>query len=267
MNVQLDFVSVTVPEDKKGIAGKEGDGTFEIMESFMNIETPKGAKMNNPELNKSRRGRKPSGIPLEERKIVYAKTQHDRDVEKRQQAKDIKKSGDVTTRRMYFLEHIIKSQGLTWREVADRAGLTQQAVSWIMVSDDTKLQKVKEILAPLKIDITPTYISPSDNTIRIDHRWEDFEVVGFIPRIQRSHSSEKIIEESMQAKDNLYFLSRYLFDNSITLQQLSDKVGISMQTLRNCYATKNIRISQIYDIAEAYGLRVRWQLSPVVDEY
>lgn len=178
--------------------------------------------------------------------------------DRREKALEDKKNGNKSSRRMYFLEHIIKSRNLTWKKVAEICGLSQQSLSWIMVADDTRLTKVKEIINKLGNSISLEYTK--NESVESKHETKNeplFEIRG---ELSANAAIDPIVNESLNENKNLYFLARFLANNNLSLLDFSKKVGIPKLYLERYFAKDDIRISTIYQIAEACNLKIIWNL-------
>lgn len=208
---------------------------------------------------KGRCGRKGSDIPLSERKVIYARSQKERDQETRHEAKQIRASGNEKDRRLYFMDFVFKSKGMSLTEVAAKASLSPQSLSWIMISDDTKLQNVHMIFRSLGLTIEPEivphvqYAVPGPVLVT-----ESYELV-FVPEMPRL--IDPVLEMSIEKNGVLAFLARFLRDNWISVERLSDDCSIHVSSLKYMFDVDNIRISKLYCIADRYGRRIRWNVS------
>lgn len=202
---------------------------------------------------------KTSEMTLEERKCIYAQRQKERTDKARKDAKKCKREGRASERTMYFFEHIVKSLNLTWVEVADAAGISQQAISSMMIYDDAKLSRVKQILASLGIVITPEFDTDEDTAEKVASSGPCFEIIGDIP--SRHKTLDPVVRKALDEPDsNLYFLARFMEDEGITLPSLAEMSGNTLAKMKNAFKVDNIRISAIYQIAVAYDRKILWKL-------
>lgn len=215
------------------------------------------------EEKKETRGRKPAGKPIEERKIIYNQKQKEKNIIARQRAKQIRENEDITKQRLYFLSHIVKSQNLTWGEVSKKCGLSEQALSWIRIKDDTKLQNLKLILKSLGMQIEPEFATDEDKSIEVELKSESYELIGEIPSIKNFIALDNIVNTSLVNHDEMYFLARFLTENKITIAQLSKKTNISVASYKNSFEKQNIQISTLYKIAEAYNTKLIWRVKSI----
>ena len=208
-----------------------------------------------------RRGRKPSPIPLEQRKARYDETQKARVRVKREEARKARSSGDYSKRRMHFMFQIIEDLGLNMNDVASRCGLSQQALSAIKINDDMKLLKVHKIFSGLGLCISPK-IKPAKGGKPRHHKDDPlYTISGNVTGIVDNYTSEKMINDALKRRCRLSFLAEFLNVNRISLNSLSKTVGISVQSLRNSFEKDNILVSTLYKIAESYNQVIVWEVN------
>ena len=205
-----------------------------------------------------RRGRKPSPIPLEQRKELYDETQKARLKAKREEARVVKSSGDYSHRRMHFLFQIFDDLGLNMNDVASRCPFSQQALSAIKIYDDTKLKNVHMILGGLGLSISPKF-KPAKGTKTKRHEENPmYTISGNVTGTVNNHTPEKVINDALRRRCRLSFLAEFLNVNGISLKDLSKSIGISVQSLRNSFTKDNISVSTLYRIAESYNQVIDW---------
>lgn len=206
-----------------------------------------------------RRGRKPSPIPLEQRKELYDETQKARIMAKREEARKAKSSGDYSKRRMHFMFQIFDNLGLNMNDVASRCGITPQALSAIKISDDTKLKNVYLILGGLGLSISPRFMPARGKKQKQHEKNPMYTITGNVTGAVSNHTPEKVIYDALRRRCRLSFLAEFLNDNGISLKKLNRNTGISVQSLRNSLKKDNILVSTLYKIAESYNQVIEWQ--------
>lgn len=211
----------------------------------------------------STRGRKPTGIPLEERKQIYKKTQQERYAELRQRSIDIKQNEDITQQNLYFMTHIMKSQGLNWSDAARMCGLSQQALSWIKIKDDTKLQNAKFILRSMGMELLPEFEMEIKPTKEISFQAEKYNIVAEVPSLKNFVAIDKIVNDSLENNDDLAFLARFLVERRISLSQLSKQTSKTVAHYKNSFQKQDIWISDLYKIAECYETKIIWKIKAI----
>lgn len=208
-----------------------------------------------------RRGRKPSPIPLEQRKARYDETQKARVRVKREEARKARSSGDYSKRRMHFMFQIIEDLGLNMNDVASRCPFSQQALSSIKIIDDTKLQNVHKILGGLGLSISPKF-KPSKGAKPKRHEKNPlYTISGNVTGTVSNHTPEKEITNALRRRCSLSFLAEFLNINGISLKNLSKSIGISVQSLRNSFETDNISVSTLYKIADSFNQVIDWEVT------
>lgn len=206
-------------------------------------------------MGNEKQAKKAVGVPAEKKENKYDKYKGYY-AERRKKNIENKKNGNRSLRRLYFLEHIIKSQKLTWEKVAKKCGVSQQSISWMIISDDAKLSRIKDIMKALDSLISLEYVQ--DKKVEIES--ENGPRVEIRGQLYLHETIEPIVEEALDEDKNLYFLARFLTDKHISLLDLSKKTGIPKQYIKRYFEKDDMRISTIYEIAEIYDLKIIWNL-------
>ena len=192
-----------------------------------------------------------TGAPSED-KVSYKERYRDF----RKKAQEDKHNSNLESRRMYFLDHIVKSNGLNWQDVAKISGIHQQTLSWMMISDDAKLTRVKEIIGALGGSISPEY---KPNFDAETESGPSFEIRGRLHVV--GVTLDSVVDDTLNHPErNLYFLAKFLKDRRSSLLALSKKTEIPVSYLKWYFKNDDMRISVIYQIAEAYNCRIVWNL-------
>lgn len=208
----------------------------------------------NMSMGKEKQAKETADVPVEKKENKYDKYKGYY-TELRKKNLEDKKNGTKSLRRLYFLEHIIKSQKLTWEKVAKKCGVSQQSISWMIISDDTKLSRIKEIMKALGSSISIEYAQK-----KVELERENGQRVEVRGNLYLHEYIEPIVEDALDKNKNLYFLARFLADEHISVLDFSKKIGKPKQYIKRYFEKDDMRISTIYEIAEVYDLKIIWNL-------
>jgi predicted transcriptional regulator len=209
----------------------------------------------------------------DEKRLNYSKTKSEKNALERSKRKEEKKQGKTQERLLAFLENIISSQGYNHKTFAEKLGTTPQSLYWIFsVKDDCDLTKVEELVRALGYTITlefkddpkaknkfkqaldKTTFESNDISIRIEG-----EILPAISKGNNYPTPDYI--KSYPENGRLHALANLFNEGGHTLREFSEITGIPSYTLRLFFSRDNIRISQIANIAKAFGLSIVWKLN------
>ena len=212
--------------------------------------------------------------PLSEEKIrEYAQNRQKRNRDNREQRKKEKEEGRMYTRRLAFIENIMKAYGVSRPELARRMNNTAQNLYWIFsVRDDCSLGKAKEMLSQLGIRLDVEIIRKSKKKAATPRTIESREyttsdnvvsrLVGDLPDIVMSADETRIPEYISGYPDgkNISFLARYIESVGYPITKLENLIGMSRGAFRQIFMTErdDIDISKIYDIARVTDGEINW---------
>ena len=209
----------------------------------------------------------------EEKSKEYAENRQKRNKENREQRKKEKEEGKLGSRRLAFIENIMKAYGVSRPELARRMNNTAQNLYWIFsVRDDCTLGKAKEMLSKLGITLDVKIVrksrkkAPSPRTIESREYTTSDKVVsrlvGDLPDIIMSADEVRIPEYISGYPDgkNLSFLARYIESVGYPISKLENLIGMSRGAFRQIFMTKrdDVDISKIYDIARVSDGEINW---------
>lgn len=189
----------------------------------------------------------------------------------REERRREKREGRKHERLLAFFDEIIRSYGLNHKTFAEKAGMTPQAVHWIMsVEDDCALSKLEYMAKALGLEVR-LMLKPLPRTrrrfrlkrtewihdgveISVEGKWDSADLAN--PR-QRIPSYVASYPEG----GRLNWLSNFFKEDGLSLAQLSELTGINQARIWYWFNTDDIRISQIRDIAKATGRKMVWSFT------
>lgn len=213
-------------------------------------------------------------LPItEEKSKEYAQNRQKRNRDNREQRKKEKEEGRLYTRRLAFIENIMKAYGVSRPELARRMNNTAQNLYWIFsVRDDCSLGKAKEMLSKLGIRLEVEIVRKSKKKAQSPRKIESREyttsdnvvsrLVGDLPDIVISADEIRIPEYISGYPDgkNISFLARYIESVGYPITKLESLIGMSRGAFRQIFMTErdDVDISKIYDIARVTDGEINW---------
>lgn len=199
----------------------------------------------------------------EEKRIEYAQTKAENERRKRQARKSETEQGKTGERRLAFFEQIVRTQGYNWKKLAEASGLTAQAISWwVSVADDAKYSKIQEVLAAVGIMLT----AKLERSLPQPAERGQYKIVGVLPPVNRNPTaSSRYLIDCIENGGRLAFLAQYIMDNRHTFQEVCNLCGMEQTSLRSYFMHDDIKVSQIYRIAQCLDASVTWEVRPTGD--
>lgn len=134
-------------------------------------------------------------------------------------------------------------EGINLYVVADKLGITEQAVSYIFVKDDMKLSRAQEIAAAY-----------------------GYSIMLYFP--EKTYP-EGIIPPPMKYKfenaGQLSGLVKYISDCNYSIGFVSKMIGMNPQMILTAFKKGEIFISNLYSIVNALGINVIWKFYKIND--
>ena len=194
-----------------------------------------------------------------EKRAEYVRNRKVKDEERRQQHR----KGDVNDRRLSFVENIIKMKGMNWRQVSAQCGISPQMLSWYVTKDDCYLSILKNILTSIGIK---TDLSLSNSNKQKTPKKYQYMVVGNIMNYDTDNGSmvdkyPAFIKECIAAGGQMKFLADYIVNGSYRVKDICSKIGVTESTLRYYFTQDDIKVSRVYEIADALGEKLIWELN------
>lgn len=197
------------------------------------------------------------------REFSEIKKKHDRKL--RDIYKAAKKTGGDSTRRLYFLNQILKTLGYTYNELAERSGYSPQLIGWWIIADNCKYKHLIKVLNTINIGIEPTFENKEENTrIIMEKR---YEVRGTLPPSHKKSSKDNIgsnlLNNRIEEGGDLLFLAKFIKDTGLTLSAFSKKIKTDYTCFRRWIQTDDIPISKLYEIADAFDKKIIWNIRDI----
>ncbi len=136
----------------------------------------------------------------------------------------------ATRKRLWFLDQLIYSQGLTKRQVALLLNRSPQSITYIFNEDNCKLSFIENLC----------------------------RILGFVTTIQivergKSQPKPVILDYDDPKRSRLSFLNDAIKASKMPLKEILRKSHISKTSFEHFYETGDISIDKIYRIADAMG--------------
>lgn len=131
-------------------------------------------------------------------------------------------------------------EGLAIINIAERLDMTQQSVSSMFMKDDIKLSKAENIAEAYGYELK-LYFPQRENKLGLMLppsgllRQKDFPNIG-----------------------NLAGLYKYIIDSNMTLNSISQRIGMSFGVMQRAFSKGDIFISTLYEILKELNINVIW---------
>lgn len=152
-------------------------------------------------------------------------------------------------RRLQFIVDVVGLNNLGYDDVAAKLGLTKPTIYSCIREDDMSLSRAEDICELLGFDLHFSFVIPNDNS--------EYVIDG------------KHIVPDKKGKfrlRRLAFLSSFLKARGVTQYTLGEKLGLAGSTVAAWFQRDDIKISRLFQIADAYGYSVRVDIENHVDE-
>lgn len=156
--------------------------------------------------------------------------------------KGIFRDGRWEVNNLDFLVQFMAETAMTTADIADRMGLARQTVYHWLVKDDIKVSSVYHLF----------------NTCgyRVKFNLES-------PKNTRGNADVIFNIENPDESENLGFLSIAMRKNRISKKALSEITGFGETSVHYWFRNDDCNLSRIYEIADAYGLNLRIEISKI----
>jgi hypothetical protein len=144
------------------------------------------------------------------------------------------------------------------KEFSQKTGLSPQAITWWMISDDCKLDNITTAMTKVNINLQAGFEN-SENFIYVDN--ENMVIKGKII-ITNPKPLAKEIQERIEKGGKLKFLAEMIRDDGYSLASFSAKTGIEVVSIKRWLKEDNIMISKLYKIAQKCNKKVTWKILP-----
>lgn len=168
-----------------------------------------------------------------------------------------------TERRLHFVRVIMEQNHVSQAELAERMGVTRQAVHEVFgVSDDAKLSRVKLMLRACGCTCTVKLSVPEEETI---HKKPIYEFKGDYELEDSFWKStpERFIRypefiQSCPEDANLKFLADFIISTNLNLSDFCERVQFSRQDIGYAFKADDILLSRLCQIANFCQARIVW---------
>lgn len=173
----------------------------------------------------------------------------------------------IEQKNMNFFVKIVKSLKLSYKQLAELTGYSQQLISWWLMTDDCKLSNIIGVFEKLGMKIECSY-SPLPGSKYV-FTTDKFSIeIGEIPIIEKISENEKnvVIDEAIEKNGKLKFLAEFIDALGIGLVAFCKNIGYQYFTVYQWFKKDDIKISKIYDIANITQQKVNWRLTSLQKE-
>lgn len=207
----------------------------------------------------------------EGKKKEYVERRREKIASQRSTIKESRK-GDPTSRRLFFLEDILRTMGLNQADFARATGNSQQRISWMFsTSDDSSLSFIQESMEKLGVRIVPE-IEGLETGNRL--KASGVRVKGALPgatsvtssgmkvkiigRLPRTSMKSTYIDRCIEVNGRMAFLARFVKDTGLSPTAFSRRVQLDPSGLRFLFENDDTKISQLLRITKAFGCTLTW---------
>lgn len=168
--------------------------------------------------------------------------------------------------RLKFLVDFLKASGVSKVQVAEKMGLTRQAVHHWFVRDDMKMSQIYSLFEKFGYGIE--FSLDGGSSVVDDLSTSAPKCCASSPVGPASISSQPAVAVTMtllpqESRPNLAFLKSALEGNSISKDTLAERLQIGRATVYNWFKSDDCFLSYIYAAASATGLRLSIRILPL----
>lgn len=179
--------------------------------------------------------------------------------------------GNTDSRRLAFIDNILKAYGINHKELALKLGCTPQNVYWIFgVTDDCALSRAEQMLAALGLRLQVTL--ERNNGVQTPQKLNDAQFVsnnvrnriqGTLPEAMKT-TARQLPGYITACPDEarLKFLADYILTLGLPAVTIERNAGMTHGNLFNFFKRDDINISKIFDIVQATGGEIVWNVNP-----
>lgn len=165
-----------------------------------------------------------------------------------------------------FFTEIADRLGLSLVEMSKNAGKTSQNLYTILKTDDASLITVTQLLGCSGYLLIPGFEDenkpPKPKTNYVIQFDEDIE-----PAASDRKNRFDNLQTIAKSDNKLAFLAKFILemmaDTGISLGTFCEKSGVSYTLLRNNFISDDTKVSTLYKISEAFGIKVIWSVKKV----
>lgn len=176
--------------------------------------------------------------------------------EERKKTTDVKKN-------MAFFTKILKSLKLNYKQFAERAGISQQLISWWLTSDDCKYSNIVTSFEQIGIDIGCHYEPLPDSKFVVPAIPEDnFSIIiDGVPVVAAEDPEQGlVINQVLAGNGKLRFLAEFIDGLGLDIRTFSEKIDSNYHVVYSWFKKDDIKISKINLVGDRYQQKVVWTL-------
>ena len=203
----------------------------------------------------------------EQKKEQSIKAKQQRDLRKAE-----KREGRTDERRLAWLDELIRSCGFNHKTLAEKAGMTPQALHWIFsVADDCTLSKAESLLnaidLKLRVKIAPLEGKKANQkTIRKTWQSDDatMEIAGDV-NITTPASNYPYPDYIQNYPENgrMSWLVNFIVEKGLSMRSFGMCYGLEPLMVRYWITNDDIRISQLIETATKMNMKIIWQINKI----
>ena len=180
----------------------------------------------------------------------------------REERRREKREGRKNERRLAPIDAIIRERGCNHRTLARRCRMAPQAVYQIFSqNDDCTLATARRLLSAVGLSMTVRLQDNKEKRTCMPSKWDvhgtQVIITGNYSGIagRGAYPLPWFIRDCPEDGD-MAFLAEVFREKGYTITRFSQVTGINFQRVRNMFINDNLRMSELYTIAEALGMKV-----------
>lgn len=186
----------------------------------------------------------------------------------REQYIEDRKTGKYRERKMYFLIKAMEELKISASALAQKAGISYQALYYKLVVDDIFLAKANELMSAMglqfKIELkseTKINETAGDTTINMEHSITviNFNLPDIIERGRESRIS-RLLHRRMEKGGLTAFIVEFMNRRRIGFAEMCKACKFDYNSTMYCLDKDDIKLSMIYQIARTYKAQVSWDI-------
>jgi len=162
---------------------------------------------------------------------------------------------------MAFFVTIIRNLRLNYKRLSELTGVSQQLISFWIMTDDAKLSRMTDIFDKLGIELKCSYVpSPGSSLIT---KGTGFSIeIDNVPEFSRQETERnEVIGKILRSDAKLKFLAELIDRSSSGLVQFCKDMGYHYFTVYQWFMKDDMKISKICEIAEKTNQTVNWKIT------
>lgn len=198
----------------------------------------------------------------QEKKERYNENRKKKIAQRKEEREQEKKSGNTGRRRLAFARALIKQRGVTLSQVADRMGMTQQALSWIFnVQDDCYISVLKRMMDAIGIDCQVGF--GEKDTHKAEEPQATADIFSFEGNVTigkpKSDLPDYITDCPPDA--NMRFLADYIKGKYHNMNAFNIATGTNHTSMKGFFQHDDIKLSFLAMFAEKLNTKIRIKLN------